>query len=414
MHDTTDDLLQELAELETGELPSHARRPSNNVASLPPQDILLEATEQAQQAADLAQVAADRTLSLGKEQKESIIEITEALGTWRQASRATLKELQASRRKMSIMVGMTAFLSVATLGGGGWILWQIQKAAESAKADILDLLQTQMIVSNQKTALKLDELAAVVEAFQAELNRLAKNSITSHTPAHSAPKYQAPVTFTTAEDAHIMPDLAQEMAHLPPTITQLHTPAPSDGQPAPAHTQAPVVFHTPSHEKAKTPDTGHQHASHPTLQAPAHEPTPSNPVNVAPKLQAIEHALAQVQQQLKQLLAHQKTLHLPQPSRPISPAALADIRKMIAEQNRQLKIIRAALWKLRQQQSAAPSKSHNLNTLQQAIETLSHQIQQLKAQQEKMRAELAALKQQTAKLATDRPYSYRAPPLNLE
>lgn len=406
MHDNTDDLLQELAELEVADLSPATQQTSDDTPSLTRQDVLLEATEQAQQAAELAQVAADRSLTLSKEQKESIIEISEALGTWRQASRASLKELRASRQKMSIMVGMTAFLSIATIGGGGWLLWQIQKAAEAAKADVLDLLQTQLVVFHQKTTLKLDELAAVVESFQAELNRLAKSGMT--TGASAAPAaYQAPVVFSAATETPIIPDLAQEAAHQLHAPTHHKTTHAAEPHATAMGDQAPTGSHKQPYESA-------HHAGHKPETTLGHSAPPD--ADLTPKLNKIETALAKVQQQLQQLLAQQKTLNMPQPTRAISPAALADIRKMIAEQNRQLKIIRAALWKLRQQQMGSPQspKPHNLNRLQQAIETLTHQIQQLKAQQEKMRAELAALKQQTAKLAADRPYSYRAPPLNLE
>lgn len=391
MHDNTDDLLEELAELEEADLsPSPSLRPADT--SPPPrQDVLLEATQQAQQAAELAQVAADRALALSKEQKENIIEISEALGAWRQASRSSLKALQSSHRKMSIMVGLSALLSVATLSGGGWLLWQIQKATEAAKADILDLLQTQLVVFQQKTTLKLDELAAVVESFQAELNRLAKSGLISGvTPAPAAD--QSTIPSTEATDSPVIPDLAQEAVHQfqPNAVASTNTPSTS-----------------PAHSTQGHPPSSAQENEQKTLPA----------AEITLKLTAIESALTQVQQQLKQLLAQQKTLQLPQPVRNISPAALADIRKMIAEQNRHLKIIRTSLWKLRQQQTSALSSStrpDQLKRLEQAITSLTRQIQQLKSQQEKMRAELTALKQQTAKLAAEQPYSYRAPPLNLQ
>ncbi len=396
MHDNTDDLLQELADLESGELNAPAADKTAKTPSVNhPQDVLLEATGQAQEAAELAQVATDRALSLGKEQKESIIEISEALGTWRQASRAAHKELLSSRKKTAAMLGITAVLSIATLGGGGWILWQIQKAAENAKADVLDLLQTQLAVFNQKTLLKLDELAAVIESLQAELNRpTPADHAKTVPPSSQTPHYQAPVTFGSS---------APVTASAP---TQHAQPESGHEDPPPSHATPPRTAHT------DTPSAGAHHTADTGRHAPFAD------AQLDKRLSAIEKALSDMQLKLHTLLQRQHASQPPHGSSATHSSALAEVRKLIAAQSQQLKIIRAALWKLRQQTTRGGHvQTHgtaDLNTIKRALDTLTHQIGKLQAQQQQMRAEIAALKQQTAKLAADRPYSYKAPPLNLE
>lgn len=360
-------------------------------------EVLLSATEQAQEAAELAQLAADRTLALGKQQKDSLIEMTEALGSWRHASRSALKEIKTARNRVGIMVGLTAFLTVAALGGGAWILWQLKKQGESVKADMLDLLQTQLNLQNQKIQLKIDELAAVVEALQRDLKKMG--------PASSHQASMTPVRI------------------LPPGT---EAPAGHGGH-APAETHAPA---TTAHDTGTPhgPEPGHApaHPAAPSHGAPSHtSPTAAAPTATV-DLTPLTTQLDQLKAQLQQLLARQQTMHgvhtMPATHGEASPELvrqLNEVRRLVAEQSKQLKIIRAALWKLRQQATvarpAAASKgTENIAALRRAIEQLTRQIRSLQSQQEKMRAEIRALKKETARLSLERPYSYRAPPLNVE
>ncbi|WP_294949078.1 hypothetical protein [Sulfurivirga sp.] len=396
----SDEMLDLLAEVDSPAADAPAQK-KPGAGGARPSEVLLSATEQAQEAAELAQLAADRTLALGKQQKESLIEMTEALGSWRHASRSALKEIKTARNRVGIMVGLTAFLTVSALGGGAWILWQLKKQGESVKADMLDLLQTQLNLQNQKIQLKIDELASVVEALQRDLKNMGPSSHqASMTPVRILPPgAEASSTEPLHEPQAGHDGHAQVEAHGPATPHAADTHTAAEAEPAPAHAPAPI------HD------------------APAHAAAaPAAPVDLTP----LAAQLDELKTQLQQLLARQQAMHatpsVPAPHGGASPELarqLNEVRRLVAEQSKQLKIIRAALWKLRQQTTVARPTARSgaggeIISLRRAIEQLTRQIRALQSQQEKMRAEIRALKKETARLSLERPYSYRAPPLNVE
>lgn len=428
MNDTADDLLLELESLdETDTASSSAAAPQPGVQPhTSPMETLLEATRLAQEAGEQAQIAAERSLTLAKEEKERIIEISEALGAWRHASRSAIEDVRAARRHMAIMMGVSLLFGAAAMGVTGWMMYQIKYEAESAKADILDLMQTQFTLFNQKTGLKVDELASLIESMQAEIQRMLKES------ALGVQNHVTPVTIvggaTSAgytphgeAGAHDVPH------HKPPAIqhTAAHSPAaPHSASPHGAeHTPAskPAGAHHAPHPMAEHAPTSTRHGAdtedHDTPQAATysvHAPEPhtqANPVDthlILARLDALE-------KQLTTLLRQQQhsTVHTVQPSA-IPSAGLAELRKMLLEQAKQLHIIRSALWKLRKQQTqaSAPEQGNDLTTLKQAIDTLTEQVNQLREQQNAMQKALEKLKQEATKM--NQPYHYKAPPLHLE
>ncbi|SIN75745.1 hypothetical protein SAMN05443662_0485 [Sulfurivirga caldicuralii] len=407
MKDTADDLLQELESLEDSDAATPA--PDQAQATAPatsPLETLLEATQLAQEAAEEAQIAAERSLTLAKEEKESIIEMSEALGAWRHASRSAIEDVRAARRHMAIMMGVSLIFGAVAMGVTGWMMYQIKYEAESAKADILDLMQTQFTLFNQKTGIKVDELASLIESMQAEVQRMIKES------AAGLQQHVTPVTIIggTAADTHVM---QPEHVHGPaqPDAGDHHP----SGAPQSAHETAhhPV---TAAHHKAAarptathtTPHTGH--VAKPVEAAHA----PGNAVDT----HAILARLDTLEQELTALLKQQQRSHItPAPQAAPASKDLAELRKLLLEQDKQLRIIRSALWKLRQQKTlsgGAPSadKNTDLQELKQAIETLTEQVNQLRDQQEALQETVEKLKQETSKL--NQPYRYKAPPLHLD
>lgn len=414
MKDTADELLQELESLDESDAATPASDQAQRSApAASPLETLLEATQLAQEAAEEAQVAAERNLTLAKEEKESIIEMSEALGAWRHASRSAIEDVRAARRHMAIMMGVSLVFGAAAMGVTGWMMYQIKYQAESAKADILDLMQTQFTLFNQKTGLKVDELASLIESMQAEVQRMLKES------ASGLQQHVTPVNIVAAgavADAH---------------------PGQSEHGPAPvqAHTGAhhPAAATQPAHEKPhETAHHGEASAHHkepvhatPAHAAPhdSHAPKPAETVHASDNAVDTHTILARLDSLEKQLTALLKQ----QQHSSIAPAHqvvtgrqdLAELRKLLLEQDKQLRIIRAALWKLRQQQTSTASAAHSkvpaqntLTELKKAIEQLSAQVRQLRDQQARMEEELQKLKRETQKL--NQPYRYKAAPLHLE
>lgn len=398
------DVLKELNDKDAQHPPSNKSDKKATSTSVP--ETLLEATEHAQTAAELAQVATERALHLGKKQKESIIEMSEALGAWRHATRSALKELKGEPKKSTLMVVLTALLAASTLGGGGFMLYQVKKQVEVGKADILDLMQTQMAVQNQKTQLKLDELASTIEAMQASLKKEMQQLQTQQQAAASI----TPFTIRV-DDAAIVPD-----SHAAPHPAPQHTPSPPHGGGhAPAHAPAAAT----QHNDDRHPHTAHAAApSHVTAHTPHEAAQPPASAAEDARWTQLEAAIKQLQAQLAEYLS--QTHHTPAPSAaPASDAAaLAEVKHLLKTQQHELKIIRAALWKLRKQQhTAAPHAAASPQALKQLNETvkqLSAQIQALKAQRQQLHKALQALKVQTQTLLKNQSYYYKAPPLEVE
>ncbi len=413
MKDTADDLLQELESLDDSEgTDSPADAPSSPPPSTAsPLETLLEATRLAQEAGEEAQIAAERSLALAKEEKESIIEISDALGAWRHASRSAIDDMRAARRHMAIMMGVSLLFGAAAMGVTGWMMYQIKYEAESAKADILDLMQTQFTLFNQKTGLKVDELASLIESMQAEVQRMLKES--GGVQHHVTPvDIVAPGADTAQPSAHAVKHAADtphgaQAAHAPHRPAT-HAPAP------PARSAAPETHAAPP---AHAADHAANRAAHQVPQAPAH--AAQEPAASGIDTHAILARLNALEKQLSTLLKQQQTVHVAAPvhTAAVSPKEIKELRQLLMKQDKQLRIIRAALWKLRQQQAqggGAPSadKKADLQEIKQAIETLTEQVNQLRDQQEALQETVEKLKQETSKL--NQPYRYKAPPLHLD
>jgi len=408
MKDTADELLQELESLgEDERSPASASdaTPAPN-PSASPLETLLEATRLAQEAGEEAQIAAERCLTLAKEEKENLIEMSEALGAWRHASRSAIEDMKAARRHMAIMMGVSLVFGAAAMGVTGWMMYQVKYEAESAKADILDLMQTQFTLFNQKTGLKVDELASLIESMQAEVQRMMKES------TRGIHDHVTPVAI-------VAPGTAEAEAATPghhassPAAGESHSTAthPLSTQP-PA---APHAMHAPAHA-AQQPHA-QEHAAH--EQPTAAEAIKRGSSDQHLDTRAILTRLDALEKQLVTLLKQQQRTHVPSGNHAAdsNSHALAELRKLLLAQEKQLRIIRSALWKLRQQQSKAstlpsPSAGTDLSEIKRAIDMLAKQVQQLREQQQALRETVDKLKKETAKL--NQPYRYRAPPLNLE
>lgn len=355
---------------------------------------LLEATVQAQTAAELAQVATERCVHLNKEQKESLIEMSEALGAWRHATRSALKELKKEQKKSTLMLALTALLAASTLGGGGFMLYQVKKQVELGKADILDLMQTQMAVQSQRTQLKLDELASTIESLQHTLKQELQQLTLAQTSATPVKAHSH--TRQTAPDTH------------PPETTE------TNQLPVMTHAEKQVSTAAVTHSKDTEAHTPEQVSS-----------TNEHVDNDTARWERLEQAVEQLRQQLAQLeqkisqSAMQPNTHAAQTRHTeAAPDTLAALQTLLQTQQKDLKVIRSALWKLRQQQrTTTPSSTLDAQTVKQINTTLQHlstQIEGLKTQQQQMQRALQILKTHTQTLLENQGYSYKAPPLEVD
>ena len=87
--------------------------------------------------------------------------------------------------------------------------------------------------------------------------------------------------------------------------------------------------------------------------------------------------------------------------------------------------MQTSLWKLRQQlekqprlkastHAAAATDTRELRALRTTLRTLAQQLATLQKQHHKLEADMGRIQQQLKRLNQNRPYSYRAPPMEIE
>lgn len=184
MSEIVHDLLKEVEQLETAtkelektssqadayhqELLNKKSEHENNI-----QLLNLEAIKAAQEAATLSQQAAQASLNQGQKLKAEIFEISEANFNWRQAIRNAAKEIKSAKSTMTIMMVVAIIFSLSAAGAAGYFAYTLQKQNSQLKGEVMDILATEHTLLKKNFALKIDELAYVVENMNSSLSKIA-------------------------------------------------------------------------------------------------------------------------------------------------------------------------------------------------------------------------------------------------
>lgn len=381
----TDSLLAELEQLEASadaldEQLTHNREQQQKAANLPSSGALdaaalaLEAAKTAQEAATHSQKAAEASLNHSHRQKEQVMELSDANFAWRQAVKTATLELQASKKRFAMMLGVSIFSSLAAVAALGWMLYSLHGKEAQFKGEVLDIIQTENLLHGKQITVKVDEMASLLELLAAEVKKLGASGATL--AANDAPS-KAPLVALQNE--------------------------------------------APPEEIAPPGET-------PALEAPAVEAAPGVVTTLAelkPLIEEIKQAQQQFLQELQtanaspasnaaQAVAASSTAPAVSGSGGLTDAQqkqLNDIGWLVRKQSKLLESIQSKLqtWPA----AAAPDKTAqgaHYQTIQASLEELKAQMNQLKSQQSALQEQVKTLQTQTEKLsAAPKPYSYRLP-----
>ncbi|MDG6778298.1 hypothetical protein QCB44_06240 [Thiomicrorhabdus sp. zzn3] len=404
----TDDLLDELEQLEASsealdeqvnqnQKKQEAFQKLDSASTIDAVSLALETAKTAQEAANQSQKAAETALEHAQRQKEQIMELSDANFGWRQNVKSANKELQSSKKSVSIMLGLTVVLSLVSMSVMGWLLYNVQQKELHLKGEILDVLQTENTLHQKQITLKVDELASFMEMLAADLkNRPA--AMPGTTDSETAQTTSAADTAAKTMDEAALVNLASE----------------ADTGNKPGEEQNASSQEGSEPDVASNSETVHQ-----TMVADA----ASRPDVMS------EAQYAELKSLLEQLLREQQNVQIqapPSKSPVMDTKEAAELKKQLTDIGWLVRKQSGTLEKIKQQLSQASGTGskesatqlekslkkaeQNYEAIQKTLNELKAQLGTLKSQQNMLQEQVNNLQQETEKLsAKPKPYSYRIP-----
>ena len=449
MNDLTDDILSDLADLEssTEELTQKTSMAKNKHHTLEGLDsaqqidsasLVLEAAKAAQEAATQSQKAAESAIKLSNDFKAQIIELSDSNASWRQTARSASQDILKSRNAMIVTMSVTVVMGVITTSLSAWFLYYNSKKQEMFKGEVLDLIQTENALNNKGITLKVDQLASLIEALSADVQALKIPSITANTSAKE--QTHAPVNIhavnddepieipktnhTQVNDHNLHPETQaghtpvehhanheeqthNQDTHLSENKTVTHNPPTS-------HNHEQVVEHQELHH-AVTPTQHQEHANTHVVSAINNQSFEEikNLVNlILDKQQKLEAAILTQSQWLQK----NKSLTATQPAL-AENASLSDkqvkqldgIGWLVRKQEKTLNEIQTILKESGKSNGTTINHDQGIQNIEKSLNELKAQIHNLAAQQKDIESQVTDLQAQTKKLSeSPKPYSYQS------
>lgn len=407
----TDDLLDELEQLEASsealdeqvnqnQKKQEAFQKLDSASTIDAISLALETAKTAQEAANQSQKAAETALEHAQRQKEQIMELSDANFGWRQNVKSANKELQSSKKSVSVMLSLTVVLSLVAMSVMGWLLYSVQQKELHIKSEILDVLQTENTLHQKQITVKIDELASFMEMLAADIKN---RPVTMHSTID---------TETTPADTAAMSDAEAK------------------------ETDETALVNLASEADTKDKQGEEQNASSPE-QSGSDKSSNSEPAeqtmvtDTASQLDAVSQAqYAELKALLEQLLHEQKNLQTQaQPSQAtiMDHKETAELKKQLTDIGWLVRKQSSTLEKIKQQLSQASGTSskesatqlekslkqaeQNYEAIQKTLNELKAQLGTLKTQQSALQEQVNNLQEETEKLsAKPKPYSYRVQP----
>ncbi len=183
MSDLTDDLLDDLDQLETttteleemqvstkkkqGEASQVSSANTIDAASLS-----LEAAKASQEAAIESQKAANTAINLSQELKATIFELSDSNNAWRQATHHTNLELKSARSSLNVTLFVVVFLSFISTSLAGWLLYKTFQENNENQVEIIDIIQTENVIFNQGIEHRINQISSLIEMLTMDIKRL--------------------------------------------------------------------------------------------------------------------------------------------------------------------------------------------------------------------------------------------------
>lgn len=308
MNDITDELLEELSELETNtdflnekvedavtqkERLEHT--PSSN--NLSAAGLLLEACKLAQQAADTSHQSSEASLHSTNKQQTQIDELQENIISTRQTTRNIIQDSQSSKRFFGSLATTSILLLALLTAASGWILHQNQQTKQTLEQQIIDIIKTENTLNQRQLNLKINELATVIEL---SLNTAQAPGFDERLE-EDYDNNERPVPAPSISE-----QLNQHQQHIHEELSKIkHT---LEQQPAPAAAQDFTTTLTPklnAIERQLNTQTAQLKALQPLLNQPANRVSPSQEHTDTPRSTQEWETL---NQQIKLLTLQQQSL----------------------------------------------------------------------------------------------------------
>lgn len=238
MTDDFDELLEDVSEMENT-IKAQNSRPKTEEKLPPPStpdqlSIALETAKTAQEAAQKSQEIAENNLKLAEDLKQQERELSEANFNWRQSFRSSLSILKKTKGQFVVLMSITVITSMIAIGAMSFLYYSIQQKEQAFKGEILDMLQNEQALFNKNMTMKVDQLTAMMEMVQYQVEQSLMQKISQPSEPVSNPPKQNPGAISQNIEQAPLIDLANETE---PT-TQNDSEVKSEAEPTPPATPA--------------------------------------------------------------------------------------------------------------------------------------------------------------------------------
>jgi predicted nucleic acid-binding Zn-ribbon protein len=352
--------------------------------------LALEAAKAAQDAATQSQEAAHASLKLSEKMREHTDELSNANFNWRQSVRNAGTQLSDSKKMFVSMMIITLILALAAIGLIGAIYYNLNNKQEQLKGEILDIIQTENALFKRDLSVKIDDLAAQIEASRFYVEKLAagKPEFTEHTDTAQSNQSAPPTSAEENSEAHS--GMADGAIHANEEIKT-------------AEVAEPSTHSIPSSNVANTITTQQlEQVIHNQLQ-----PVFANlneQVQVLSKQQKLlSTAIAQLNKNAAK--PPESTANNISQLNSKQSQQLADIRWLVSKHDKHLKTISEQLEKIKSTPVASATDGKSQQRLEQQFSQMQTQQKLIEEQLTKLQENIELIMK---RINEDKPYSYKA------
>ena len=352
--------------------------------------LALEAAKAAQDAATQSQEAAHASLKLSEKMREHTDELSNANFNWRQSVRNAGTQLSDSKKMFVSMMIITLILALAAIGLIGAIYYNLNNKQEQLKGEILDIIQTENALFKRDLSVKIDDLAAQIEASRFYVEKLAagKPEFTEHTD--TAQSNQSALQASAEENSEAHSGMADGAIHANEEIKT-------------AKAAEPPTHSIPSSNVTDTITTQQ-------LEQVIHNQLQPVFANLNEQVQELNK-----QQELLSTAIAQLNINATKP--PESTAnnisqlnskqsqQLADIRWLVSKHDKHLKTISEQLEKIKSTPVASATDGKSQQRLEQQFSQMQTQQKLIEEQLTKLQENIELIMK---RINEDKPYSYKA------
>ena len=172
-----DDLLNDLKELDeatddmkesvtTAKTLNKTIKSVDSVETIDAATLALETAIISQKSAESSHQAIDAAIQLSHDQKQQTRELSDSNIAWRHSVGKANKRIEASKNTFIIMLGVSIAFSLISVAIVGYLYYSFNKSNQQTTGEVLDIISTELSLSNKKQEAKIDQLYSAIEAIQ--------------------------------------------------------------------------------------------------------------------------------------------------------------------------------------------------------------------------------------------------------